>query len=96
MTALLIYRIGNMKELEAVYEEFEMGLCKKDWLKLYRHATEEEFGFLFIDMYCKDKRLAMRKGLDTALCYLEMRDRTADEDDAEGPSPKKRKTDEES
>ncbi len=78
-TCLLTYKIGNMKEIEVIYEEFEMGLNFEDWLALYRQATKEKFNFLFIDMYC-DEEFKMRKNFDTALNYKEMVD---NEDSAE-------------
>ena len=91
-TAVLVYRTGNQKELEVIYEEFQMGLNYKDWLKLYDHATAEKHGFMFIDLYCEDKRLSMRKGFDIALTYLEMRDKDRDDETTVLPS-KKRKLD---
>jgi hypothetical protein len=77
-TCLLLYRIGNMKELEVIYEEFEMGLSWEEWYKLYRQATAEKYQFLFIDMYC-DEKFAMRKGFDKALNYIERRDNDLEE-----------------
>jgi len=91
-TCVLVYRTGNQKELEVIYEEFQMGLNYKDWLRLYDHATSDEHGFMFIDLYCKDKRLSMRKGFDVALAYLELRDKDRDEESTVLPS-KKRKLD---
>lgn len=84
-TCLLLYKIGNMKELEVIYEEFEMGLNWDNWIKLYRQATHQKFNFLFIDMYCDDDRFAMRQGFDKALAYLELRDEDSDqENDSDG------------
>jgi len=50
-TCLLVYQIGNMKEVEVIYEEFPMGMGHDQWVELYKHATNEKFDFLFIDMY---------------------------------------------
>ena len=80
-TCLLLYKIGNMKELEVIYEEFQMGLCWDDWYKLYRQATKVKYDFLFIDMYCEDERLAMRRGFDQALAFLELRDEDESDED---------------
>lgn len=87
-TSLLVYKIGNMKELQVIYEEFQMGLTWDEWLELYQEATEEDFDFLFIDMY-GPKNIRMRKNFDKALVYLK-RDRDSD-DEREEP-PKKNKT----
>jgi hypothetical protein len=68
-TCLLIYKIGNMKELEVIYEEFPMDLGWDEWYELYREATNEKHDFLFIDMYGPEE-YKMRKGFDKALLYL--------------------------
>lgn len=68
-TCLLIYKIGNMKELEVIYEEFPMDLKWDDWIDLYNAATEEKHDFLFIDMYGPED-FKMRKCFDTALLYM--------------------------
>jgi len=67
-TCLLLYKIGNMKELEVIYEEFPMDLTWDEWYTLYKEATSEKFSFLFIDMYGDDD-LRMRKGFDKGLVY---------------------------
>ncbi len=68
-TCLLVYKIGNMKELFVIYEEFTMGLTWEEWLDVYNTATAEKFSFLFLDMYC-DESIRMRKGFNQALLYL--------------------------
>jgi hypothetical protein len=68
-TCLLIYKIGNMKELEVIYEEFPMDLGWDEWYELYREATSEKHDFLFIDMYGPEE-YKMRKGFDKALLYV--------------------------
>lgn len=67
-TCLLIYKIGNMKELEVIYEEYPMDLKWDEWLALYNSATKEKHDFLFIDMYGPDE-YRMRRGFDKALIY---------------------------
>ena len=68
-TCLLLYKIGNMKELEGIYEEYSMDLGWDEWYELYREATNEKHDFLFIDMYGPDE-YKMRKGFDKALLYV--------------------------
>lgn len=48
-TGLIVFEIGNEKEVEVIYEEYAMGLKRDDWLELYKHATEEEHSFLYIN-----------------------------------------------
>lgn len=67
-TCLLVYKIGNMKELEVIYEEYPMDLKWDEWIKLYNTATEGKHDFLFIDMYGPDE-YRMRRGFDKALIY---------------------------
>lgn len=48
-TSIIIYEIGNMKELFVIYEEFNMGLGWKQWKELYDYCIEEPHSFMFID-----------------------------------------------
>lgn len=59
-TALIVFEIGNEKEVEVIYEEWPMGLKKDDWLELYQYATNEDHSFLYIN-FQKPKRLRMMK-----------------------------------
>ncbi len=85
-TSLLVYKIGNMKELEVIYEEFQMDLTWEEWLELYREATKEPHDFLFLDMYGPEN-MKMRKNLDKALLFLSDSD-----SDTEPEEPKKKKS----
>jgi len=67
-TCLLLYKIGNMKELEVIYEEYALGLTWDEWIEMYRHATNEKYNFFFADMYTDDDGKKIRKNFDTALC----------------------------
>lgn len=59
-TALIVFEIGNEKEVEVIYEEYAMGLKKDDWMELYKYATSDDHSFLFIN-FQKPKRLRMMK-----------------------------------
>lgn len=59
-TALIVFEIGNEKEVEVIYEEWPMGLRKDDWMELYQYATSEDHSFLYIN-FQKPKRLRMMK-----------------------------------
>lgn len=59
-TALIVFEIGNEKEVEVIYEEYAMGLKNDDWMELYKHATDGDHSFLYIN-FQKPKRLRMMK-----------------------------------
>lgn len=69
-TCALIYKIGNMKEVEVIYEEFQMDLNFEEWFQLYQLATTEKHDFLFLDYYADDG-MRMRRGFDQGLVYQE-------------------------
>jgi hypothetical protein len=50
-TSLLTFKIGNLREVFVIFEEFPVGLDWDTWLAVYRHATDQKYNFLFIDMY---------------------------------------------
>ena len=59
-TALIVFEIGNEKEVQVIYEEYAMGLKYDDWLELYKFATSDDHSFLYIN-FQKPKRLRMMK-----------------------------------
>jgi hypothetical protein len=59
-TCLLLFEIGNEREILVIYEEFAMGLKYKHWISLYDYATREEHSFLFIDFQKKRGRRIMK------------------------------------
>lgn len=65
-TALIVFEIGNEKEVEVIYEEYAMGLKKDDWLEMYKYATSDDHSFLFIN-FQKPKRLRMMKNFEEYL-----------------------------
>lgn len=65
-TALIVFEIGNEKEVEVIYEEYAMGLKKDDWMELYKYATDDDHSFLFIN-FQKPKRLRMMKNFEEYL-----------------------------
>lgn len=46
---LVLFEIGNQKELKDVYEDWQMNLREDEWMALYKHAVDQPFSFLFID-----------------------------------------------
>ncbi len=66
-TGLILFEIGNEKEVEVVFEEFAMGIPKfKDWNEMYRFCVEEDHSFMFIDLKKKRGQKVMRN-LDTVV-----------------------------
>ena len=48
-TGMLVYGIGNSKEVEAIWEEYNMKLDKKAWLEVYRYCTDDQYAFMYIN-----------------------------------------------
>jgi hypothetical protein len=65
-TSLIVFEIGNEKEVEVIYEEFSMGLKRDDWMELFQHAVDGDHSFLYIN-FQKPKRLRMMKNFDQYL-----------------------------
>jgi len=51
----MIYRLRNYADLEAILEEMSAVYDKKTLLKLYKMATDEPYGFLYINLMAKTK-----------------------------------------
>lgn len=64
LTCLTMFRIGSEKEVEKIYEEFPMGLKRKDWDAVYYYCTEGKHDFMFID-FQKPRGEQMMKNFDT-------------------------------
>lgn len=67
-TALIVFEIGNEKEVIVIYEEFAMGLKYDQWLESYREATEGDHSFLYIN-FQQPKRLRMWKNFQEVLYH---------------------------
>lgn len=59
-TALIVFGIGNEKEIEVIYEEFGMHLNSKDWTEMYRYATKGPYNFLYLNMFKPDELKVMK------------------------------------
>lgn len=56
--ALICFEIPNRKELETVMEEWPAEMEDNTWMRVYKHATEEPFSFLYINTHFpKGKRV---------------------------------------
>lgn len=47
--ALVLFEIPNLKELTLIYEEYPEGMDYKEWVQVYKHATNESFNFLYLN-----------------------------------------------
>jgi hypothetical protein len=65
-TCLIVFEIGNEREVQVIYEEYAMGLKSDDWLEMYKHATDDDHSFLYIN-FQKPKRLRMMKNFTNYL-----------------------------
>ena len=69
-TGLIVFEIGNRKELEVIYEEFPMGLKRDDWDKVYQYCTKDEHSFMYLN-FQKPRNLRIMKNLDQHVFYVE-------------------------
>lgn len=65
-TCLIVFEIGNEREVFVIYEEYAMGLKSDDWMEVYKHATDDDHSFLFIN-FQKPKRMRMMKNFTNYL-----------------------------
>ena len=54
-TELYVYRLRNYKDLETFIEELSALYDKKTLLKLYEHATQAPYSFLYVKLTAKTK-----------------------------------------
>lgn len=47
--SLIIFNIPNLTELKVIYEENPETLNEKEWMKVYKIATEGDYNFLYIN-----------------------------------------------
>jgi DNA helicase HerA-like ATPase len=67
-TSIFVFRIRNQQDLDLISSEFSALLpTKKDFLDLYRAATNEPYGFLYIDLSARDPERMFFKSLKSRL-----------------------------
>ena len=52
-TALIVFRLRNVTEYEAISEENSAVISRDKFKEIYRYATSEPYSFLFIDAMAK-------------------------------------------
>lgn len=71
-SCLILFQIFNEKELEAIMEEFPMDLHAKQWMEIYKFATDGDHNFLFYNMQ-KPKARRIMKNFDQVLTFQNKR-----------------------
>ena len=56
ITSLMLYRLSNYSDLEAFLEELSAVYNKKALLELYKKATDEPYGFLYVNLTARDRK----------------------------------------
>ena len=59
-TCLILFKIFNEKELEAIYEEYPMGMKKEQWIEAYNYCTDGNHAFMFYNIM-KPQQLRVMK-----------------------------------
>lgn len=47
VNAIILFEIGNRKEVQVIYEEYADRLDEETWMSLFRHATDDPFAFMY-------------------------------------------------
>jgi len=67
-TGLIVFEIGNEREVFVIYEEFAMGLKMDQWLESYKEATKDDHSFLFIN-FQQPRSMRMWKNFEQVLFH---------------------------
>ena len=78
-TCLIVFEIYSDGELEAIYQEYPMGMKKKQWMEMFAHCIKGQHSFLFYDIQ-KPKAMRIMKNFDSVIYFKE------DDQSMSGPS----------
>lgn len=67
-TCLILFKIFNEKEKEAIHEEYPMDVKKDQWEQIYDYCTKEPHGFLYFNIMKPHGKRVMRN-FDQILFY---------------------------
>ena len=67
-TCLIVFEIFSDGELEAIYNEYPMGMKKKQWMDMFAHCIKGEHNFLFYDIQ-KPKAMRIMKNFDSVIYF---------------------------
>lgn len=85
---MIAFEIFSDAELESIYDDFPMGLKKKQWFEVFAHCTEGEHNFLFYNIQ-KPKTMRIMKNFDK-VCFFKEEKRTGEEFSEKEERPKKK------
>ena len=69
-TCIILFEIWNDAELECIYEENPMGLKKEQWMEAYKHATSDDYSFMFYNIQ-RPRALRLMKNFDQVMYFKE-------------------------
>jgi len=49
MNSLICFEISNQQQLEVIYDEWQMGMTKPEWMAVFKEATREPYSFLYFN-----------------------------------------------
>lgn len=67
-TCLILFEIFSDSEIEAIYNEYPMGLKKDQWHELYRYCVSEDHGFLYYNIQ-KPKHMRIMKNMSEVVFF---------------------------
>ena len=63
-THFALYKTGDKKQLQQIYENFGNLISYEEFVEMYKHATSVPHGFLFIDTVPKKEKYRYRNGFN--------------------------------
>jgi hypothetical protein len=69
-TCIILFEIWNDAELECIYEENPMGLKKDQWMQAYKHATADDYAFMYYNIQ-RPRALRLMKNFDQVMYFKE-------------------------
>lgn len=71
-SCIIMFEIANQKEVEAVYEEWELGLKRDKWQEMYDYCvTDSEYDFMFINIKKKKKTQRVMKNFNEIVYFCD-------------------------
>lgn len=67
-TCLILFEIYSDSEIEAIYNEYPMGLKRDQWIQLYQYCVKEDHSFLFYNIQ-KPKPVRIMKQLSEVVFF---------------------------
>lgn len=55
-TCLLLYEVGNQREVDVIFEEFTMGLDREPWNAIYKYCVKDRFCFMYLNFFFEPEK----------------------------------------